>query len=174
MKKLFSPNSLTTINRRDKNLKEILSASLFPPTLNKNESPISNRNKCNICKNYLISDNKFKCKVTGRVYSVKSSLPCNNPNVVYIISCNNCGEQYAVSVTDFKAKLRIHKSEIKTKKGRCGSSRHFSKKCCDRGNSHIFLQVQFIESVQSDVTWKVSYGKWRNIGNVSFSLIHMV
>ena len=69
MKKLFPPNSLTTTYRREKNLQEVLSSFLFTAKFNKNESYISNCNKCDIFKNYLISksDNKFKCKVTGRV-----------------------------------------------------------------------------------------------------------
>ena len=63
----------------------------FHLNLTKFESYISNCNKCDICKNYLISDNKFQCKVTGRVYNVSGTLSCNNHNVVYIISCKNCG-----------------------------------------------------------------------------------
>ena len=115
MKKLFLPNSLTAMYRREKNLKEILSPSLFPLKFNKNESSISNCNNCDICKNHLISDNKFKCKVTDRVYSVRGSLSCNSRYVVYINSCENCGDQYVGSATDFKARFRIHKSDIKTR-----------------------------------------------------------
>ena len=154
MKKLFVRNSLTTIYRRKKNFKEILSPSLFRSKFNKNESYISNCNKCDICKDYLISGNKFKCKVIGRVYSVRGSLSCNSPNVIYIISCKNCGDQYVGSATDFKARFRIHKSKIKTKKDRCVAARHFSNKCCDSSNPHILLQVQLTESVQSDVNLK--------------------
>ena len=128
MKKLFPRNSLTTIYRREKNLKEILSPSLFPPKFNKNESYISNCNKCDICKDYLISGNKFKCKVIGRVYSVRGSLSCNSPNVIYIISCKNCGDQYVGSATDFNTRFRIRKTNIKKKKDRCGTARHFDNK----------------------------------------------
>ena len=35
---------------------------------------------------------------------------------VYIISCENCGDQYVGSTTDFKTRFRIHKSDIKTMK----------------------------------------------------------
>ena len=70
---------------------------------------------------------------------------------IYIISCKNCGDQYVSSSTDFKSRFRMHKSDIKTKKDGCGTARHFNNKCCDSSNLHIFLQVQLIESVQSDV-----------------------
>ena len=49
-------NSFTIIHRRKKNFKEVLSTSLFPPKFNKKENSVSNCNKCDICKKYLISD----------------------------------------------------------------------------------------------------------------------
>ena len=85
------------------------------------------------------------------VYSIRGSLNCNSPNVIYIISWKNYGDQYVRSTTGFKARFRIHKSEIRAKKDRCSTGRQFNNKCCDRRNPHIFLEVQLIESVQSDV-----------------------
>ena len=41
--------------------------------------------------------------------------------------------------------------EIKTKKDRCGTARHFNTKCSDVQNPHRFLQVQLIQSVVSDL-----------------------
>ena len=37
-------------------------------------------------------------------------------NVIYLVSCENCEKQYIGSAIDFKARFRIHKSDIKTKK----------------------------------------------------------
>ena len=110
MKKLFPSNSLTALCKRENNLNESLSLSLFPPKFDKNKISINSCNKCNICSSYLICDNKFNCKVTGRVYTVRGSLSCNSPKLVYVISCKNCGDQYVGSATDFKASLKIHKS----------------------------------------------------------------
>ena len=70
--------------------------------------------------------------------------------VIYLTSCKNCEDQYIGSAIDFKARFRIHKSDIKTKKDRCGTARHFNSKCSDVQNPHRFLQVQLIESVVSD------------------------
>ena len=78
-------------------------------------------------------------------------MSCNSSNVVYIISCKNCGDQYVGSAIDFKARFRLHKSDIKTKKDRCGTARHFNNVCFDDKNPHKFLQVQLVESIQSDV-----------------------
>ena len=66
------------------------------------------------------------------------------------MSCSNCYDQYVWSALDFKSRFRIHKSDIKTKKDRCGTARHFNTKCTDSSNPHKFLKVQIIESVQND------------------------
>ena len=115
------------------------------------ESCIKSCKKCDICKNYLITDNKFNCKVTGRFYNVRGNLPCNISNGIYLTSCKNCEDQYIGSAIDFKARFRIHKIDIKTKKDRCGTARHFNNKCFDIQNPLRFLQVKLIESVVSDL-----------------------
>ena len=89
-------------------------------------------------------------KVTGRIYNIRGKLTCNIPNVVYLISCSNCYDQDVGSALDFKSRFRIHKSDIKTKKDRCGTARHFNTKCTDSSNPHKFLKAQIIESVQCD------------------------
>ena len=114
------------------------------------ENSITSCNKCNICKNFLVSDTKFKCKVTGRVYNIRGKLTCNTPNVVYLISCSNCYDQYVGSALDFKSRFRIHKSDIKTKKDRCGTEWYFNTKCTDSSNPLKVLKVQIIESVKCD------------------------
>ena len=66
MKKIFPPNTIKTLYRPEKNLKGILSPSLFPSKTKQIENSITSCNKCDICKNFLVSDTKFKCKVTGK------------------------------------------------------------------------------------------------------------
>ena len=97
MKKIFPSKSITTLYRREKNLQEILSPSLFPAKSKNSESCITLCKKCDICKNYLISDNKFESKVTGGFYNVRGNLPCNSSYVIYLISCKKCEDQYIIS-----------------------------------------------------------------------------
>ena len=80
---------------------------------------------------------------------MSDDLSCNSSNVIYLISCKNCEEQYIESAIDFKARFRIHKSDIKTKKYRCVTARCFNNKYSDVQNLHRFLQAQLIESVVS-------------------------
>ena len=149
MKEIFQSNTMKTLYRCEKNLKEISSPSLFPSNAKQIENSITSCNKCDICKNFLVSDTTLKCKVTGRVFNVRGKLACNSPNV-YLISCSSCDDQYVGSALDFKIRFRIHKSDIKTKKDMCGTARHFNTKCIDISNPHKFLKIQIIESVQCD------------------------
>ena len=148
--KIFPPNTLKTLYRRKKNLSRFLSPSLFPSKAKQIENSITSCSKCDIYNNFLVSYTKFKCKVTRRVYNIRGKRTCNSPNVVYLMSCSNCYDQYVWSALDFKSRFRIHKSDIKTKKDRCGTARHFNTKCTDSSNPHKFLKVQIIESVQCD------------------------
>ena len=148
LKNIFPENSICTVFKRNRNLKEMLSPLLY--TRNKNEkksSVIKNCEKCDICKHYLISDNTFSCKVTNKKYYINNDFDCNCMNVIYLISCTNCKEQYVGSAIDSKKRFRIHKSDINTKKDRCGVARHFSNKCRDPQNPHAFLKIQPIEQV---------------------------
>ena len=74
----MSPNSLTTLYRREKNLKKDLSPSPFLPKFNKNESSISSCNQCYTCENYL--DNKYLIKNL----SVRLLVECTVLEVAYL------------------------------------------------------------------------------------------
>ena len=89
------------------------------------------------------------------------------PYVIYIISCDSCGDQYVSSATDFKAKFRILKSDTKTKKNKCGASINFRNEYCNNNNPDIFFQVQLIESVQSFAKQGGKLWEKENIGNIS-------
>ena len=83
--------------------------------------------------------------------------------------------QYVRSATSFKQRFRIHKSDIKTKIGRCGSARHFNFVCFHPNNPHGYLKVKLIEQVFCDASKDiVFYESVKNIGNVNYLLILMV
>ena len=89
---------------------------------------IGSCNKCDISKNFLITDSKFRYTVTGKTYLVKGNFSCDSCNFIYLITCPNCREQYLGSAINFKQRFKIHKSDIKTNKDRCDIARHFNNK----------------------------------------------
>ena len=63
------------------------------------------------------------------------------------MTCSNCREQYVRSAINFKQRFRIHKSDTKTNKDRCGTARHFYNKCCSHNDKHAYSKVQIIEQI---------------------------
>ena len=76
----------------------------------------------------MVFDRTFKCAVTGKVYYIKDEMNCGSTNIVYLITCMKCLEQYVGSAIKFKSRFRVYKSDIKTKKDHCGTANHFNKK----------------------------------------------
>ena len=92
-------------------------------------------------------------------------LHCNCNNVIYLITCKNCVEQYVVPATNFKSCFRIHKSDIKTKTDRCGTAKHVNGMCKNDNNIFQFLSVQIIEQVYSNAT-EIEEILWHTVLNV--------
>ena len=83
---MFPSKSTKSFYRREKDLKEILSPSLFPAKPKNSENCITSCKKCHICKNYLITNNSFKCKVTGKFHNVRRKLCSSTSNAICWIS----------------------------------------------------------------------------------------
>ena len=108
LKKVFPNEKFSVINKRKKNLKEMVAPSLYPKPSIKSNRTIVSCNKSDICKNFLITDSKFRCTVTGKTYFIKSNLSCDSCNVIYLITCFICREQYVVPAINIKQRFRIH------------------------------------------------------------------
>ena len=74
-KKAFPNNQFLVIYKRNKNLKEMVAPSFYHKSSIKGDSTIVSLEKCDICKIFLIGDNKFRWPVTGKTYFSKVS--CN-------------------------------------------------------------------------------------------------
>ena len=78
--------------KRGKNLREILSPSLFPPPNTEKVSKISKCNKkCDLCVNYMLFNNTFTCTANNRFYKIRGDLSC-----ILYISCQSCKLQYSI------------------------------------------------------------------------------
>ena len=152
MRATFPEGSINVTYRKGKNLKELISPSLFPqPQLaTKSQSMVSKcGQKCDIRDNFLGCRNKFNCKVTGKTCNVRGNLSCNSVNVVYLISCKMCKDQYVGCAykNNFKPRFGVYKSDINTGKDRCGVAKHLLTKCTDVGKLEN-IEVHLIEKVE--------------------------
>ena len=71
MLQIFPENTVNVRYRRNKNLKELISPSLFPRTIKENNRSIEKCNRrCYICKNFLVFSAGFTCHATKHKYKV--------------------------------------------------------------------------------------------------------
>ena len=72
--KTISPKGcINSILKRNQLLKEILAPSLYPNSKVNRANSITSCNKCNICKNDLISSNYSACSATKKRYYTRGS-----------------------------------------------------------------------------------------------------
>ena len=118
---------------------------------------------------------KFRCTVTSKTYFIKGKFSCDSFNVVYLITCSNCREQYVGSAINFKQRFRINKSDIKTNKDRFGTARYFNNKCCSPNNNHVYLKMQIIEQVLNNNQFSIEDLLWERekFGRGNYALICM-
>ena len=96
----------------------MVAPSLYPRPSVRSNRTIVTCNKSDICNNFLITDSKFRCIVTGKTYFIKGNLSCDSCNVIYLITCSICREQCVVPAINIKQRFRIHKSDIKANNDR--------------------------------------------------------
>ena len=106
-----------------------------------------------------MTDSQFRCTVTGNANFVKGNLPCDSCNVIYLITCPNCREQYIESAINFK-KSRIHKSDIKSNKDCRGTARCFNNKSCSPNPEHSYFKVHIIEKVCNNHQFSIEDLLW--------------
>ena len=85
----------------------MLARSSYPKSVNRQVNIITRCNSCDICKHYLVAERKFTSKVTGKTYFIKGDLSCNSKNVIYLITCDKCKDEYIGSAVDFKPHFRV-------------------------------------------------------------------
>ena len=62
----------------------------------------------------MVFDRTFKCTVSAKEYYIKGKMNCESANIIYLITCTGCLEQFVGSATE--SKFRFYKFDIKTKK----------------------------------------------------------
>ena len=136
MKNIFPEGSTNVTYKRGKSLRELISPSVFPQAQVKSHSVVSKCKSKDVISalNYLICKNEFTCTVTSKTYKVRGKLCCTSSNLIYLISCKLCNEQYVGSPfkDNFKPRFRVHKSNIITSKDGCCVANFLTK--CTNGN----------------------------------------
>ena len=128
---IFPAKSVFPAYRRTKNLKEVLAPSKFRPSSATNQMVNEggcfkcDKNRCDLCKNFLLQASKFQSSATGRLYPIRQKVSCSSKNVIYLATCCKCNLQYVGSTsTEFKIRFRNHKSNMLNNKRKCELAVH--------------------------------------------------
>ena len=118
LKKVF-PQPPMVAYKRTKSLKDLLVKAKVPPLLSRKSTRqlkcMKKCNKCNICP-YV-----KECKSVTSSYSpvtvdINCSVNCTTPNVIYLITCTKCKDQYIGQTgRPVKERMKEHLRYIKNK-----------------------------------------------------------
>ena len=116
--------------------------------------------------------NEFTCTATDKTYKVRGSVTCKSENVVHLISCKACKQQYVCSV--FESNFNPRLSDTNTGKVKCGMAKHFINNCpgiTKLGN----VEIQLVEEVkEGNYDFEGKLGQEIKIGKPSYLLLHTV
>ena len=137
MENILNETKLVKSKRQPKNLKKILTCAKFDMKDDSTLEGVSRcKNKrCKIC-NILIEGRNFKFKHSTSIFEIKRNLTCTSKNVVYVLQCDNCKEEYIGSTKQLNHRISLHKSNIKLPQNRVlFVSRHIFD--CSEGNFKV-------------------------------------
>ena len=138
----FKDLSIIQSKRQAPNLKRILTKAEFS-----SKQPMVRKCgdlRCGCCK-YLLPADHHIVKETSYRFQLKSSMSCNSCNLIYVLICSGCNEEYIGETGDGETKLRdrvrVHRQHIKdTKYQMLKVEEHI--RVCGKGQFKIFPFLQ--------------------------------
>jgi hypothetical protein len=131
MAKALDKSKFIPSKRQPPNLGKLLVRAKFSNKTTQGGSFKCGDTRCGNCPYMNESQNIF-IKSTGRTFRIIEKMSCKSSNVLYIITCNGCQEQYVGMTNNVLAKrFTIHRQQIRTPAYRqIGVSEHIDK-CSD-------------------------------------------
>ena len=153
MKKVLDSTKFIASRRQPNNLGRMLTKACFTMSTRENvgQSSKCNDPRCGTC-NHLHECNVIDITSTKRKFYIKSQMNCKTKNVLYIMTCQGCNEQYVGMTNDaLNARVRVHKQQINNPCYRkLGVSKHIDE-CSDK-------DIKFLITPFFKLTDSKSYG----------------
>ena len=146
-KRLVDSISIINSKRQPPNLKKMLTRARFEvntPTVSQ-----CGDKRCGTCP-LLITGDTFTFKNSHTPFHVKVSMNCGTQNVIYVLQCQGCYENYIGQTSDtLRTRIRVHKQQIHTPEYRkIAVSRHIAECAGDMDIS--FKVFPFYKVLQPD------------------------
>ena len=116
MNDILSNFKIIKSKRQPNNLKRLLTKAKFSNS-DHHEVKRCHKPNCGLCVHLIEGDAfEFKC---GRKFYVHESMTCAVKNVLYVIKCGGCGEEYIGQTGDFlRKRVTVHNQQIRDPKTR--------------------------------------------------------
>ena len=112
MNKILQEFQIIKSKRQPRNLKKLITRAKFCDIRESPNMKKSNRSNCGLCE-HLITENKltFQC---GKTFKAKYSMSCEVKNLIYVIPCGGCHEEYIGETGDtLRHRVTVHKEQIR-------------------------------------------------------------
>ena len=114
MRRVLEENPVIKSNRQSKSLKQILTRARFDDSQNQSTAKITKcgRPNCGTCE-LLIEGESYKFK-NGPNFVIKNNMSCASRNLLYVIRCEGCGEDYIGQTgNELRKRMTVHKQQIR-------------------------------------------------------------
>ena len=138
MNDVMTNKRITFAKRQPKNLKGLLSRAAFTNQQDTTQARVTKCGKnCETCK-LLIEGSSIHMTTTDEDFTVRYNMNCESKNLIYIITCDGCNEQYIGETgNELKTRMTTHRQHIRDPKTRkLAVSAHIAN--CGRGKFKIF------------------------------------
>lgn len=101
-----------------------------------NGSHLCKKPQCTVKHRWMVTGRKYVANAVNRTVILRSPMNCYTTNLIYILFCSNCGEEYIGSTNQSMKDRSIgHLSEIRCNKRIAQEIAHFNaSKCCGTKN----------------------------------------
>jgi len=130
MRNVLDKFSFIKSKRQPPNLKRLLTKAKFCEDESIPEVKRCGRGNCALCA-HLIEGTLFKSKI-GYKITVKFNMSCDVKNVVYVIICKGCREEYVGETNDLRKRMSVHRNHIRDPSHRVLRVSAHIDNCCDR------------------------------------------
>lgn len=134
---ILSRYKIIKSKRQPYNLKRLLSNAKFVSSDEK-EVRKCNRPNCGLCIHLIEGSSiSFKCGINFKVHE---SMSCNVQNVIYVMRCRGCGEEYIGETGNFQRKrVTVHNQQIRDPRTRMLKVSEHIDTCAGNLNPKYFI-----------------------------------
>ena len=113
LKSIMTRTKVIRSQRQPRNLKRMLTNSYFKRTDQDPEVKKCGVKRCGTCP-FLKEGREFTFSTRNETFRVKHSMNCTSTNLVYVITCAGCGQNYIGETGDvLRNRVTVHKQQIR-------------------------------------------------------------